>query len=139
MFDRLIVLIATNPDKVPLFTVEERLEMISESVARSNVEVACTSGLVVQFARERGATCLVRGVRTATDIEAEIALANLNFELAPDVATIFVPAEPRLSEVSSSRLKELARHGADVSVFCARSVAERLRTRLSPGQGGINV
>jgi pantetheine-phosphate adenylyltransferase len=134
MFDRLIVLIAVNPSKKPLFTLEERLLMNGDAVRESNVECASTEGYVVQFAQAHAARYLVRGVRTATDIEDEIALATMNYQLAPDVGTVFIPAEPGLSQVSSSRLKELAGQGADITPFCTLAVERRLRARLGSAQ-----
>jgi len=95
-----------------------------------NVGCTSTQGFVVELARERGARYLVRGVRGSTDVESEIALANLNHELAPEIETVFVPAHPELSEVSSSRLKELAAQGLDVSRCCLPEVAARLRERV---------
>jgi pantetheine-phosphate adenylyltransferase len=134
LFDRLWVVVAVNPDKQPLFSIEERVRMIREVTARwSNVECTSTEGYVVQLARELSAQYLVRGVRSSTDVEGEIALANMNRELSPDVETVFVPAHPDLSEVSSSRLKELALQGIDVSRYCPAEVAARLRERLAAG------
>ncbi len=131
LFDRLWVVVAVNPNKQPLFAVEERIQMIREVAARwSNVVCASTGGYVVDFAREHGARYLVRGIRSSTDVEDEIALANLNHGLAPEVETVFVPAHPELSEVSSSRLKELASQRTDVSKYCSPEVAARLLERV---------
>jgi pantetheine-phosphate adenylyltransferase len=134
LFDALIVIVAINPEKQPLFSPEERQEMIRE-VTRPWPNVSCesTAGYVVELARARGAHYLMRGVRGATDVEAEIALAHLNRALAPEIETMFVPARPDLSEVSSSRLKELARQGEDVSLLCPPPVAARLLSRLGMG------
>ncbi len=132
-FDQLHVLVAINPDKQPLFSVAERLQLLRElSAAWPNVECASTTGFVVDFARARQARYLVRGVRGATDIEAEIALSHLNRQLAAEVETVFVPAHPELSEVSSSRLKQWVSEGRDVSVYCPATVAQHLRARLTP-------
>jgi pantetheine-phosphate adenylyltransferase len=131
LFDRLLVVVAVNPDKRPLFSVDERLCMIAEVTARwPGVECAATAGYVVELARERGARHLVRGVRTSTDVDAEIALANANRALAPEIETVFIPAHPELSEVSSSRLKALAAEGADVSRYCPPEIAARLAERV---------
>jgi pantetheine-phosphate adenylyltransferase len=131
LFDALWVVVAVNPNKQPLFSPDERLAMLAESVARwPNVHCAGTAGYVVELARSKGARYLVRGVRSATDADAELALANMNRALAPEIETVFVPADPRLSEVSSSRLKALAREGADLDQICPPHVAARLRARL---------
>jgi pantetheine-phosphate adenylyltransferase len=134
LFDRVIVLIAVNPEKQPLFTADERAHMIRAITrASSNVECAMTAGYVVDFARSQGARHLVRGVRSATDVESEIALANANHALAPEIETVFIPAHPALSEVSSSALKALVRRGADVSAYCPREIVELLESRLARG------
>jgi len=133
LFDRLLVVVAVNPQKQPLFSVEERIQLIEASVRGfPNVSATSTSSFVVDLARSQGARYLIRGVRGATDTDAEIALAHLNHELAPEIETVFVPAQPELSEVSSSRLKELALEGADLTRYCAPEVSAMLRQRLSP-------
>ena len=120
LFDRLLRRRRGEPGKQPLFSRRgTRRRCSRRSRARwPNVACASTEGYVVDLAREHGARYLVRGVRGATDVEAEIALANLNRELAPEIETVFIPAHPELSEVSSSKLKELAREGADLSRYC---------------------
>ncbi len=134
LFDRVLVVIAINPGKTPLFSVKERLVMVDELVSGwPSVSSAHTDGYVVDFARRHGARYLVRGVRSCTEVEAEIALANANHELAPEIETVFIPAHPELSEVSSSRLKELAASGIDLARYCPLEVARRLRERLSAG------
>jgi pantetheine-phosphate adenylyltransferase len=131
LFDTLWVVVAVNPQKRPLFDPGERVAMLEEVTARwPNVHCARTDGYVVELARAHGARYLVRGVRGVTDVEGEIALANLNRALAPEIETVFVPADPELSEVSSSRLKELARAGADLSKICPPALIERLRARV---------
>lgn len=141
LFDRLVVVVAVNPNKQPLFSTEERVDMIREVVVPfRNVECTCTGGYVVQLAAASGARYLVRGVRGNTDVEGEIALANMNHELAPNIETVFIPAHPELSEVSSSKLKELASRGMDVSRYCPAQIVERLNRRaaadaLAKGEG----
>ena len=134
LFDRLVVVVAINPDKQPLFSAEERVQMIREVTARwPNVVCDSTEGYVVEVARRCAARTLLRGVRTATDVEGEIALANLNRQLAPEIETVFIPAHPQLSEVSSSRLKALAQQGTDVSRYCPPEIAARLQERVKAG------
>jgi pantetheine-phosphate adenylyltransferase len=128
----LVVLLAVNPEKKTLFTVDERLEMIREVVKiHPNVSAAWTEGLVVDYARLLGASILIRGIRGATDAPFETELAQTNRKLAPEIATILLPAAADLSQVSSSRLKELAAEGGDLTAFCDPFVAARLRARLS--------
>ena len=129
--DHLVVVVAVNPGKEPLFQPEERAQMIREVIARwPDVSCAVTPGYVVDLAREAGARTLIRGVRGATEVEAEIALADANRALAPEIETVFIPAHPQLSEVSSSRLKELARRGLDISRYCPPEIAARLIDRV---------
>lgn len=131
LFDRLLVVVAVNPSKKPLFTPDERVEMLRDVVASFHgVECVSTAGYVVHLARERGARYLVRGIRGATDIDGEIALAHLNHDLAPEIETVFIPARADLSEASSSRLKELVRAGADISRYCPAEIVARLVQRV---------
>ncbi len=133
LFGHVVVVVAINPDKRPLLTVAERMELLREVVAlHPNVTVASTEGLIVDYARAIGASVLLRGVRGATDAQFETTLAQANRALAPDLATLFLPAESHLAEVSSSRLKEKLARGEDVSDFCPPAVAAKLRSRLSP-------
>ncbi len=106
--------------------------MITDAIAPlSNVRVAGTEGFVVEFARKHHAQFLVRGLRGVSDIEYEMEIANTNLVLAPEIATIFIPSQPELSQVSSSQLKELARSGACISRFCTKMVSNRLIARLN--------
>jgi pantetheine-phosphate adenylyltransferase len=131
LFDRTWLVIAANPGKEPLFSAEERAALAAEvTSAWPNVEVVSTTGFVVELAQKLGAQYLVRGVRGVTDAESELSLASLNRKLAPEIETLFVPAHPELSQVSSSRLKELLLQGADISRYCPARVAECLRERL---------
>ena len=105
--------------------------MIRDVVRRlPNVRADSATGLVVDYAREIGATALVRGVRTDEDTRHETQLAQLNWALAPDIATIFLPAPPPVVATSSTRLKQLAEAGADLSAYCTPDVAARLIARL---------
>ena len=132
LFDRTWVVVAINHGKAPLFSLEERVSLLGEATfAWTNIEVVSTTGYVVELARELGARYLVRGVRGVTDTESELLLAKLNHQLAPEIETLFVPAHPELSQVSSSRLKELLLEGADISRYCPPHVAARLRERLA--------
>ena len=134
LFDQLYVLVAVNPSKSTLFTMNERLEMIMDAVAAlPNVRGAGTHQFVVEFARDHQAMFLVRGLRGMSDIEYETKIANANLKLAPEITTLFIPAQPDLSEVSSSRLKELAQSGACISQYCTKMVSDRLLGRLSQG------
>jgi pantetheine-phosphate adenylyltransferase len=131
LFGHVVVLVAVNPKKRTLLSLEERVELLRR-VLRDypSVSAAGTEGLVVDYARRIGASVLLRGVRSATDAQYETELAQANRSRAPELATLFVPAEADLSEVSSSKLKELALRGEDISRYCPPEVAELLRSRL---------
>lgn len=136
LFDQLFVLMAVNSSKSTLFKTKDRLEMIIDAIATlPNVRVACTEGFVVEFARKHQAKFLIRGLRGASDIEYETAIANANLTLAPEIATIFIPAQPELTNVSSSRLKDLAQSGVCISAYCTQMVSDRLIERLSQRAG----
>ncbi|HET9930273.1 MAG TPA: pantetheine-phosphate adenylyltransferase [Polyangiaceae bacterium] len=127
LFDRLWVVIGENPTKTPYFSLEERLAFLRDASAGCpNVEVSFTRGFVVDYAKELGARVLVRGVRGATDADYEAELAAANRSLAPAIHTVFLPADPELSKLSSSRLKELASRGMDVSAYTTPLVASAL-------------
>jgi pantetheine-phosphate adenylyltransferase len=130
LFAHVRVLIAENPNKKPLFNVEERAELLRTVFGKiPNVSVDWTSGLVVTYAREIGASLLVRGIRGASDATWETDLAQQNRLLAPDVQTVLIPAEPHLSGVSSSELKAKARAGESLETLCHPAVASALMAR----------
>jgi pantetheine-phosphate adenylyltransferase len=129
--DRVIVAILENDEKKPLFSVEERIEMIREIVGEDpSVSVRSFSGLLVDFAAQTGATLLVRGLRAISDYEYELQMALMNRRLAPSVETVFLMAKEEYSYVSSRLIKEVARLGADVSGLVPDSVLRRLAARL---------
>jgi pantetheine-phosphate adenylyltransferase len=136
LFDELRVLVAVNPTKVPMFPLRERIEMIREATAHlSSVTCDSTEDLVVSYAQSLGAGAIIRGIRGATDAEYEIELAHANRALAPGITTLFVPADPHLSEVSSSQLKRLVAAGVDVGRFAPPFVLRRLMDRLARPAG----
>jgi pantetheine-phosphate adenylyltransferase len=129
--DRVIVAILENDSKKPLFSVEERVEMIREIVgADEGVSVRSFSGLLVDFAAQTGATLLVRGLRAISDYEYELQMALMNRRLAPAIETVFLMAKEEYSYVSSRLVKEVARLGADVSGLVPEPVRHRLKERL---------
>jgi|CXWL01.1.fsa_nt_gi pantetheine-phosphate adenylyltransferase len=131
LFDQLIVLVAVNPDKTPLFSEAERVELIRDAVAGiDHVSIDSTKQWVADYAQAAGAGWLIRGVRDTTDMSSEHQLASLNQQVAPEVTTLFVPAESALSGVSSSKLKQLAASGQPIEPYCTLRVAGALRRRL---------
>ena len=133
LFDELIVAVATNVSKQPLFTLEERIEMI-ESATRDlpNVRIDSMSGLTVDYARERGSPILIRGLRALADFEYEFEMAMMNSHLYPESETVFLMTSAKWFYISSSRLREVVRFGGDVSPFVPKLVAEKLQQKLAP-------
>jgi pantetheine-phosphate adenylyltransferase len=131
LFNHLIVSILNNPVKDPLFTVEERAEMLRESTAgMSNVSVATFNGLMVDFARQQGAKAVLRGIRAISDYEYEFQMALMNRRLAPEIETVFLQPAGRYSFVSSRMLKEVFSFGGDVSGLVPPNVLQRMRGRI---------
>ena len=129
--DKVIVAILENDEKKPLFSVEERIEMIREIVGdEPAVSIRSFSGLLVDFAAETGATLLVRGLRAISDYEYELQMALMNRRLSPSIETVFLMAKEEYSYVSSRLVKEVARLGADVSGLVPEPVRRRLVARL---------
>ncbi len=132
LFDKVIVGVSVNPRKTPLFSTEERVEMLSESCKEfENAEVAVVPGLVVGFAREAGARVIVRGLRAISDFESELQMASTNRAMAPEVETIFFTPAPRYHYISASIVAEIASFGGDVSEFVPPGVARRLEERVA--------
>ena len=131
LFEHLTVAVLRNPIKNPLFTVEERVEMLTESTAAlGNVSVATFDGLMVDFARQLGATAVLRGIRAISDYEHEFQMALMNRRLAPEIETVFLQPAGRYSFVSSRRLKEVFSFGGDVAGLVPPNVLKRLRNRI---------
>lgn len=132
LYSRVTVAIAENPSKVtPLFTVPERVAMLSECVADTpNVDVQSFPGLTVNFATAIGAQVILRGLRAVSDFEFEFQMAMMNDNLAPGITTMFMAPAPQFSFVSSSLVKEIARYGGDISHFVPPNVAAAITERL---------
>jgi len=133
LFDELIVAVATNVNKNPLFSVEERLEMIRDAVEESpRLRIDTMDGLLVDYAREHGAKVVIRGLRALADFEYEFEMALMNAHLYPDIETVFLMTSAKWFYVSSSRLREIVSFGADVSEFVPKRVCEKLSEKLGP-------
>lgn len=129
--DRLIVAILRNASKAPLFTVEERMEMLREVVADyPNVEVDSFDGLLVDYAARKKATVIVRGIRAISDYEYELQMALMNRRLRPEIETLFMMAGEAYSFISSKLVKEVISLGGDISGLVPSCVEERLKNRL---------
>jgi pantetheine-phosphate adenylyltransferase len=131
LFDKLIVAVAHNEEKKPLFSADERMRLIRESInSRPNIEVVSFGGLLVDFARVSGAAVVVRGLRAVTDFEYEFQMALMNKTLSPDLETVFLTSREAFTYLSSRVIKEVARLGGDVSRFVPAPVAAAIRKAL---------
>ena len=134
LFDHLTVAILVNPVKNPLFTVEERVEMLEEVTGPlGNVSVATFDGLMVDFARSEGAMAVLRGIRAISDYEHEFQMALMNRRLAPEIETVFLQPAGRYSFVSSRMVKEVFSFGGDISGLVPPNVVNKLRARINNG------
>ncbi len=131
LFDRLIVAVLTNLEKDPLFTVAERVEMLQETTrAIPNVGVDTFSGLLVDYARQKRAQVILRGIRAFTDYEYELQMALMNRKLAPDLETVFLMPALSYTYVSSRLVREIFQHGGSVKDLVPALVEERLHQKV---------
>jgi pantetheine-phosphate adenylyltransferase len=129
LYDELVVAVLVNPGKAGFFGVEERMELLRESVADiPNVTVDSFQGLLVDYCRSHDLPVIVKGLRAVSDFEYELQMAQMNRELAA-VETLFVPTAPQVGHLSSSLVKQIARFGGDVSRLVPKAVDDRLRER----------
>lgn len=130
-FDEIIVTVMINKSKRGLFTVDERIEMIGEATAHlENVRISSWHGLLVDYAKQEGHTAIVKGLRGANDFDYELQMAQMNQKLS-GVDTLFIPANPTYSFLSSSLVKEVATFGGDVEDMVPACVHSRLLERIS--------
>ncbi len=131
LFDRLIVAILRNDEKRPLFSVEERMEMLREVIGGlSNVEVGSFDGLLVDYAAQQGASVILRGIRAISDYEYELQMALMNRRLRPEIETVFLMAGEAHSFISSRLVKEVIRLGGNISGLVPPSIEGRLKRRV---------
>jgi pantetheine-phosphate adenylyltransferase len=132
LFPRVIVAAGRHPTRSPLFTTDERVELLRRVCsAFPNVEVDQFDGLLINYARQRGARVLVRGLRAQTDFEYELQIAHANADLAPELDTIFLPTRTRHGFVSASLVREIAKYRGDVSRYVPSPVREALEVKFS--------
>ena len=134
-FDKIIVAVLMNERKQPLFSVEERVQMVRDSVAdigadASRVEVDTFDGLLVDYARRKQVRTVIRGLRAVADFEYELQMANMNRHLNPDIETMFIMANDAYFYVASGLCKEVTKLGGDVSKLVPKPVAPKLRAKL---------
>jgi pantetheine-phosphate adenylyltransferase len=131
MFDRVIVAVAVNPKKVPLFSEEERKELIRQACPDPRMEVDAFQGLLVEYAKARGVNVLLRGLRAVSDFEYEFQLANMNRKLAPGIETVFMMTGEDYFYVSSQLVREVASFGGDVQALVPPDVWKALRAKYA--------
>ncbi len=131
LFDEVILAVAANPSKQPMFSLEERVALAQQVFAGlANVQVVGFAGLLGDFARVHQAQVLIRGVRAVADFEYEFQLASMNRQLNPDLDSLFMTPSEKNMFISSTLVKEVARHGGDVSPFVAPQVLDALNRKL---------
>ncbi|WP_432455393.1 MULTISPECIES: pantetheine-phosphate adenylyltransferase [unclassified Agarivorans] len=132
MFDKVIVAVAASPSKQPLFSLTERVQLLEQSIGTSsNIEVIGFTGLLVNLAKQQNASVLLRGLRTGSDFEYELQLADMNRQLDPNLESVFLTPGEGVSFISSSLIKEVAKHGGDINRFVAPHVAEAVAQKLA--------
>lgn len=138
VMDHLIVAVLKNNGKTPLFSVDERVNMLKEVTKdMENVEIMSFSGLLVNFAKEHDVRVIVRGLRAVTDFEYELLMSQTNRVMDPDIDTIFFTTDLDYAYLSSSTVREIASYGGDISKFVPEYVGECIRKKLGCVQGGL--
>jgi pantetheine-phosphate adenylyltransferase len=135
LFDEIVIAVLNNPDKNPMFTVDERTEMISEIVPTlggngCKITVSSFSGLTAEYAKQIGATAIVRGIRAVSDYEYELRMALMNRKLEPTIETVFLMADEEYSYVSSTLMKQVVLLGGRVDGLIPETVITRMRKKL---------
>lgn len=132
IFDKVIITVAKNPNKQGFLPVEERLKLIEASVKDlPNVEVDSFEGLTINYAREKGAKVLIRGLRAVSDFEYELQLSQANSALASEIKTVFLTTKPKYNFISSSTIKEIFLNKGDISKFVPEPVNDYLQNRYN--------
>ena len=139
--DHLIVAVAHNAGKGPLFSIDERVQMVRDELGEietnnAKVEVCSFRNLLMHFTQEVGARVIIRGLRAVSDFEYEFQMASMNARISPEIETVFLTASERQQFISSHFVKEIGKLGGDISSFVTPRVAERLRERYAQTKGG---
>lgn len=135
--DRLVLAIGVHPAKTPLFTAEEKAEMLAETctplaeAAGAVLDIVTFDDLAVEAARRTGATLILRGLRDGTDLDYEMQMAGMNAAMAPELRTVFVPAAAEVRPITATLVRQIAAMGGDVSAFVPPAVAARLRAKFA--------
>jgi len=132
LFERVIIAIASNPSKKPMFSIEKRIDMASDVLAACpQVEIMPLEGLLVDFAMRNDAAAIIRGLRAVSDFEYEFQLASMNRKLCPSIETLFLTPSEQYAYISSSLVKEIAILGGDISPFVHSTVESELKRQQS--------
>jgi len=136
LMDRLVVGVAINAGKGPMFPLQERVELVKAEIANNikpngvQIEVHAFEGLLIHFARELGAAMIVRGLRAVSDFDYEFQMTGMNYRMAPDIETVFLMASERHQFISSRLVKEVATLGGDISSFVPALTLQRVMARI---------
>lgn len=132
LVDRLVIGVTTNPSKSPMFTLDERLEMVRSETAdlAGDIRIVTFDSLLMDFAVREGASMIVRGLRAVADFEYEFQMAGMNQQLNAEIETVFLMADVSLQPIASRLVKEIAIYGGDVSPFVSPAVAAQVRARV---------
>ncbi len=134
-FDRIIVVVLTNPNKTPMFSVEQRMDFLRRSTAHiENVEVDYYGGLLAEYVREKGACAIIKGLRAVSDFEYEFQQALTNKKINPNMETLFLITSSEYMYLSSSIVKQVAQFGGDISDFVPEAILPDIRARFSKGE-----
>ncbi len=131
IFDRIVVAIGVNPKKNPVFSVEERAEMIREALDDSRIEIDFYEGLTVHYAARRGIHTVVRSLRTLDEFESEVAMTTANRLLLPEFESVYLTPSPQYAHISSSLVRVIAEFGGDLSPFVPPHIESRLKDAFS--------
>ncbi len=134
--DKLVIAVANNINKDSLFSVQERINIIKSDISsvnelNSKINVTELSGLLTTFAKDQNATCIIRGLRAVSDFEYEFQMTGMNYQLNPDIETIFLMTSEKNSFISSNFVKEVHKLGGDVSNFVSKNTLEQLNKKNS--------
>jgi len=125
IFDKVVVCVMVNSEKKPMFSIEERMELVRRVTGRlPNVEVATTNDLLAEYAKQYEGAVLVKGLRAVSDFDYELQIALINKKMNPDLETVFLPASEKYTFLSSTAAKEMAAYGADLSEFVPKEIID---------------
>lgn len=137
VFAEVIIAIGRHPSKKPLFTLEERTNMLREiTQGMDNVRIDFFDGLLIHYCDKVGARVIVRGLRAASDFEYELQIAHANADMSPQIDTVFLPTRTKYTFISASLIREIASHGGDVSHYAPAIVCEALKAKFAKPAGG---